>query len=482
MDAASPALRRLFILALAAGCQSSGASSSTNARGQAPVELPAPQSPASTPPVAPPQPIASLAATNPITQLPSLAPAKPLTSASTNTPVQGLPIPGYPPVGFGPPPVQGQPVGADAVGPAAQVSPASMVVIAPGPAGPMRPPRAVAAPPELSRDSTPQLKVVALVGTSNQIFDQEVQEQVRRRSSELAGLTKPEQIAKEKEIYQEVLNDLIERELLLDDFFLRLKKSKASIDDIKQEAAKMVDEQIRSIRKQSGMRTEEEFIASLHASGMSMAGFRRQLERDIMADEYVRSLFKETGRNRTPGFAEIRSYYDQHPDEFQIQDRVKYLDVFISLFKFPREQEAFAHAEQVHQLAMSGTEFVSLVKAEEKNTPGRQNWDGIGTTRQDVPQDVAPAVWSLQPGQISGVIRTPTGFHIVKVLEREYAGVRPLDVRVQNTIAEKLKKKYKEDERKRLIQELWRYGTIQIFPNSMLSFENRGPSRASPLG
>jgi parvulin-like peptidyl-prolyl isomerase len=435
MDAASPVFRWLFVLGLgaAAGCQSTGASSS-NARGQAPPELTAPLSPASSPP---PQ------QTTPLAQSPGGLPGSPVGSALP--PVQGLPVRSEP------------------------VTQASLAAFAPTPPVLSSQRGATATTPEVVRDGTQQLNVVALVGTSNQIFDQEVQEQVRRRSPEYAGLTKPEQIAKEKEIYREVLRELIERELLLDDFFSKVKKSKGSIDDIKQDVGKMVDDQIRSIRKQSGMRTEEEFITSLHAVGMSMAGFRRQLERQMMADQYVRMLFKETGRTRNPGFAEIRSYYEQHQDEFQVQDRVRYQDVFIRLNNFARPEDAHAHAEQVRQLALSGTDFVSLIKAQEKAPPGRQNWDGIGTTRQDVPLDVAPAVWSLQPGQISDVIRTPTGFHIVKVVEREYAGVRPLDIRVQSTITNKLKKKYEDDERKRLMEDLWRNGTIQVFPNPMIA-------------
>jgi len=48
-------------------------------------------------------------------------------------------------------------------------------------------------------------------------------------------------------------------------------------------------------------------------------------------------------------------------------------------------------------------------------------------------------VMSLQPGQISPVIRTPEGFRILKVVSKEPAGQRELtDPRVQQTIRETL--------------------------------------------
>jgi len=104
-----------------------------------------------------------------------------------------------------------------------------------------------------------------------------------------------------------------------------------------------------------------------------------------------------------------------------------------------------------------------LIKEEENSPRGRQNWDGIGTSREDVPIDVASTVFSLSPGQTSGIASTPTGFHIIKVLEREYAGVRPLDYNVQNDCRDKLKKEYREGDAKKVIEELWRRGTVQVF-------------------
>jgi parvulin-like peptidyl-prolyl isomerase len=73
-------------------------------------------------------------------------------------------------------------------------------------------------------------------------------------------------------------------------------------------------------------------------------------------------------------------------------------------------------------------------------------------------------VWALQPGQISGLIETPGGYHIVKVLEREYDGLRPLDIKVQSECHAKLQRQYREIERKKLIDDLWRKGTVEIFP------------------
>jgi hypothetical protein len=273
-----------------------------------------------------------------------------------------------------------------------------------------------------------------------------------------------ERTAKEKELYQVALRDLIERELLIDDFYARMKKnaSKSAIEDIKEMASQTAEREIMRYRKMFGARTEQEFSDMLRADGLTLPVFRRQKEREIMAEEYVHSLMKETGRN--PSFPDMRAYYDSHPEPFKIEDRVRWQDLVVSFSNHPSREAARAHAELVLKSAQSGTDFVTLIKQQEKHLSSRQNWDGIGTTRDDVPLNVAPAVWALQPGQISGLIELPDGYHIVKVLERQYAGLRPfVDNKVQAECRDRLKRQYSDAERNKLVQELWRRTAIQVF-------------------
>jgi parvulin-like peptidyl-prolyl isomerase len=88
---------------------------------------------------------------------------------------------------------------------------------------------------------------------------------------------------------------------------------------------------------------------------------------------------------------------------------------------------------------------------------------GIGTERGKIqPVDVEPTVWSLRPGEVSGLIQTPAGYHVVKVVEREYAGVRPFDAKVQTEIRDKLRNQSREVEYQRMIEELWRKGPVRV--------------------
>ena len=100
---------------------------------------------------------------------------------------------------------------------------------------------------ELMKESVPQIKVVALVGASHLVTDQEVIEAVRQRLGEFRDLPGAARAAKEKELYAAELRRIIERELILDDMYAKLKKQGrlALADEIKGFAEKAAEQSLR---------------------------------------------------------------------------------------------------------------------------------------------------------------------------------------------------------------------------------------------
>jgi peptidyl-prolyl cis-trans isomerase SurA len=426
MDAANPLCRWLpaVALALIVGCQACERVSIPTIRGQSP------------------GPIAPVAPTTPKSPVGPGSPVVPAAPGVSGAAVPGLPL--------------AREEAETAVKPAGAVAASAAAV----------PTAAKAA--ELMKESVPQIRVVALIGASHLVTDQEVIEAVRQRLGEFRDLPGPARAAKEKELYAVELRRIIERELILDDMYAKLKKQGrlGLADEIKEFAEKAADQSLRTIRTGYGLKTEEEFQAVLRMQGLTQQVIRRQIERQIMADEYVRSAIKEKGR--APGFADIRAYYEAHPDEFKSEDRVKWLDIFISLSKHPTPEAARAHAEHVYEKARASkngpaADFLELVKQYDNGLAAGSGGVGVGSKRGEIqPPDVEKIIWSLKPGELAGPIATPTGYHIVKVAERDHAGTMPFDVKVQNRIREKLLRQYREDEYHKLIEELWRKGAVRV--------------------
>jgi parvulin-like peptidyl-prolyl isomerase len=199
---------------------------------------------------------------------------------------------------------------------------------------------------------------------------------------------------------------------------------------------------------------------------------RRQFERQILAQLYINSMLKETGRK--VGLAEIRDYYDKHPDEFKLPDRVKWQHIFISLGSPPNPAAAAARMEAVRQRVAAGEDFGALSVRFDEGFAGRQKGFGTGERRSGSPgnkedwiqpPDVEATLWALKAGEVSAVIPAPTGYHLVRVLEREYVGVRPFDPKLQNEIRDKMNKALMELNEAKMVEDLWRKGVVRVVPD-----------------
>jgi peptidyl-prolyl cis-trans isomerase SurA len=311
------------------------------------------------------------------------------------------------------------------------------------------------------KTGTPRVKVVAVVGASlTVITDQEVRESVWQRNDELSRLEGREREAKTKELYTAALRRTIERELILDDMYAKLKKASKSnvIDEIKDSAVQGTDRRIRELKKQIGIKTDDEFALFLRIQGLTVQVLRRQYEREMMASQYVNSMLKEKGRRAS--LADVRDYYDKNPKDFATKDRVKWQHVFVSANK--HGQVAAQRAEAIRQAASGGQDLGALSKQYDDGLAGAQNGLGVGERAGEIAQDLEATVLGLKAGELSAVIQTPTGYHIVKVLERDYAGVRPFDQTVQNAIRNKLDEQLYEADRAKMVEDLWRKGVVRV--------------------
>lgn len=309
---------------------------------------------------------------------------------------------------------------------------------------------------------TTRVKMVATIGPEYFVTDEEVSMAVRQRARDYVTLTGPERLAKEKEVYREELRKLIERELIVAEFIGKVKKNKPEyLDDIWADAAKMADRQLRDLRRQNDLTSEEKFTQALDAMGLNLKTYKRNIERAMVTQMYLRELLKDKGK--TISLAEIEAHYRRHPDEFKIDDRVVWQHLFVSFGGSASPAEAKQKAEQLLKAAQGGGDVAKLATEHGHGDSALRHGEGNGTKRGEIlPRELEPTVLSLKAGQVSGLVATATGYHIVKVTERDVAGVRPFDAKVQADIRNKLTDQLLKQERDRVVEDLWRRSAVTI--------------------
>ncbi|OWK46538.1 Peptidyl-prolyl cis-trans isomerase PpiD [Fimbriiglobus ruber] len=283
--------------------------------------------------------------------------------------------------------------------------------------------------------------------------------------SEIGRMTNPvERDVKERELFRKELRNLIERELILTDFVAKIKKQKPKVlDELNAETQKTAAKQLMSYRKEKGNISEAAFAEILKAQGLSYKGIVRQLERNAMLNIYLGQFFKDKEKAKGVTKAQIATYYDQHQEEFKIEDNVKWLDLFVSVHRFNNADDARKYADWLAKQAKDGTDFVELVKKFGFGDSKLRDGEGIGNQRGQIsPPQLEPIVFATTAGQISDLVPTPNGFHIVKVVDRQVAGVRPLDKKLQDEIRARIATQLNKAEYDKLIEELWRRTTVKV--------------------
>ena len=296
------------------------------------------------------------------------------------------------------------------------------------------------------------------------IFDDEVKEACFPELIRLpASLTEAERTAKQAQIFREGLDQLIDREILLQDAFDRLAKGGGIqyLDRLKTYAGREFEKAVRSMKSRAGVKTDEEFKDLLRTQGQTLEGMRRQFERNFMAREYVRSrVFPLVERGS--GHQEILTYYQEHPAEFQAVDGVRWQDIFIDASKYRSREEARSFAQQLQARAKAGEDWAALAKFDNGDSSYRSG-EGFGQRRGEIkPIEVEPTLFNMKDGEVGPVVEMATGFHVIRVVKRTRAGLLPLDEKLQDEIRKKLQNQVADRESKRLLAELKQKAVIEI--------------------
>ena len=174
------------------------------------------------------------------------------------------------------------------------------------------------------------------------------------------------------------------------------------------------------------------------------------------AVRYILLDLSEVARRVPVTDAELRAYYNEHIDLYRVQNRARVSHLlFKTVGKTDAEiEETRKKAEDVLKKARAPkAKFEDLAKQYSEDTTkaagGDLGWIVPGQT-------VAPfeqAAFSLPPGQVSDIVKTEYGLHIILVKERESARTKPFE-EVRATILPALTQQKAEREASSLADKL----------------------------
>ena len=224
---------------------------------------------------------------------------------------------------------------------------------------------------------------------------------------------------------------------------------------IEQEAKKtkidIKDEEIIAVLKESMAKQNlkmEDFIKKTEREGNTLESVKKDIKSQMMR---VRLLRWEVKSKIVISDQEIGDYYNQHRNDYEGKEAVRMKQILLSIP--PNADKATKakikkDAEQIYKRILDGEPF-EMLAAKYSQGPGAQQGGDIGFFEKGstIPELEAVA-FALPLEKVSQVIESSMGFHIIVVVDKRGAGIKPIAaVREEIKIKiedEKLDKKYDE--------------------------------------
>lgn len=299
-------------------------------------------------------------------------------------------------------------------------------------------------------ESEPSQDKVAVVNGSvitRADFDREMRSALGRLSS--TGEPVPQ--AQLSQLKEEVFTKLIGRELLYQESQNKgIKVNEAAIN-----------EQLVMLKKR--FPGEAEFKKMLSQMNLSEVDVKSQFERSLAIQEFIDKQFVQ---KVTVSDKEVRAYYDSNPVYFKQPEQVRASHILVSIDpqKDPSQKaESRKKIEDIQQKLKKGEDFSALAKEYSQCPSGREGGDLGYFQRGQMVKPFEQAAFALRPGEVSDIVETKFGYHLIRLTDKKPEGVVPYE-QIKDRIGQYLKQEKAEKDVASYVQNLEEKAKVERFP------------------
>jgi len=175
--------------------------------------------------------------------------------------------------------------------------------------------------------------------------------------------------------------------------------------------------------EEAGVASRRDLEQQLRQLGTSLDRQRRAFVERTLAQQWAREQIKS---DEEVSHEEMLNYYREHLDDYRQTARARWQQLTLRKSSYPSETEAFAALAELGNQILNGASFEEIAKAHSEGVTaadgGLRDWTSKGTLVSEVLDE---AIFGLPVGRLSRILEDDTGFHIIRVLQREEATVTP---------------------------------------------------------
>ena len=253
-------------------------------------------------------------------------------------------------------------------------------------------------------------RIVAVVGDEI-ISDSELELQLTLYVNQMGIEVTSE--AQKNQLKAEMLEQMVNDRVLL----LAAQKD-TTIEVTSREVEESVKEQLDRVKSEF---TEEEFKAQLKAEGLTESElkkrYREQTKEKMMTDRLIGTKLSKVSVSTR----EVKDFYETYKDSIPDQpEAVKLSHILLEIGPSSETLDSLrSRAEGIRDMAAGGEDFARLASTYSDDPSGERGGDLGLFKKGDMIPKFEEVAFALNPGEISDVVETRFGYHIIKVEERQ---------------------------------------------------------------
>jgi len=180
---------------------------------------------------------------------------------------------------------------------------------------------------------------------------------------------------------------------------------------------------LEEIKHKQGITNDAALQQLLAKENLTLSDYTREIKDQLII---LKLINREIRSSVVLHEEEINAYYRTHPEQFRLPERIRLAQVLISVPKDAKEQEIqdlAEHTRKIRNQLLQGADFDEIARKYSDGPEADQGGDLGYFKKGELMKEIDKGTFSLQVGEISDVVRTPLGFHIIKLMEKKTAEI-----------------------------------------------------------
>lgn len=262
--------------------------------------------------------------------------------------------------------------------------------------------------------------------------------------------------ALQEQLIEKHLEDQIQQTLLVQKLRLMLKKEQ--LEKMETQLNLAFNEYLQGVMQKMGVNSKVELERMMAENGESLAAREQAFKTSQLALLYLGE--QVGGMNQVFGRPEILAYYQEHPDEFSRSAKARFQLLEVDFKKHGGREAARARLDEALAALAEGTPFPEVAESysddAQASRGGQWDWLKPGDFANETVNEL---LFSLPVDQTSDVVEGRGSFMVIRVTEREEAGLTPL-AEVQTLILAKLQQEHRKQATEQLFAEMMENAVI----------------------